>query len=211
VTVDLYGYRYSVYSWIARAVLHQKGCDYGWVEINPFGDVPSSYLAVHPFARVPALRHGAITIFETVAITRYIDEAFSGPALQPDTPLHRARLQQIIAAADSYAYWPLVRQVFSHGVFRPALALDADAAELRRGLDASPRVLSAFEQLISGDTFLVPGDMTLADLHLAPMLIYFAMVPAGANAVSACPKLSRWLELMRTQAALSETRPILPF
>jgi glutathione S-transferase len=45
MSVELYGYQYSVYSWIARLAIHEKGVEYNWVEINPFSDnVPASYL-----------------------------------------------------------------------------------------------------------------------------------------------------------------------
>src|SRR6267142_4655811 len=49
MTVELYGYRYSVYSWIARLALEEKGGDYHWIEVNPFApDVPESYLGASP-------------------------------------------------------------------------------------------------------------------------------------------------------------------
>jgi glutathione S-transferase len=31
MAVELHGYQYSVYSWIARLVLHEKGVVYSWV------------------------------------------------------------------------------------------------------------------------------------------------------------------------------------
>ena len=114
MAVELHGYQYSVYSWIARFALHEKGVAYNWVEVNPFAEnVPASYLAAHPFRRVPALVHGAFTVYETSAITRYVDEGFEGPKLQRTEPKERVRCNQIMSIVDSYAYWPLVRQVFS--------------------------------------------------------------------------------------------------
>lgn len=42
MAVELHGYQYSVYSWIARLALHEKGVVYSWVEIDPFAeDVPA--------------------------------------------------------------------------------------------------------------------------------------------------------------------------
>src|SRR3981189_2639509 len=148
MTVELYGYRYSVYSWIARLALEEKGQDYHWIEVNPFApDVPQSYLALPPFKRVPALVHDGFEIYETGAITRYVDEAFPGPALQPADPHHRARCNQFLSIIDSYAYWPLVRQVFSHRVFRPRLGGPSDATEIEKGLAVAPDVLAALERL----------------------------------------------------------------
>src|SRR4051794_12763682 len=122
MAIELHGYKYSVCSWIARLALDEKGVAYDWVEVDPFAeDVPASYLDMHPFKRVPALLHGTFALYETSAITRYVDEAFDGPALQRAEPAERARCNQIMSIVDSYAYWPLVRQVFSHRVFRPRL------------------------------------------------------------------------------------------
>jgi hypothetical protein len=33
MNVELYGYQYSVYSWIARLALEEKGASYHWIEI----------------------------------------------------------------------------------------------------------------------------------------------------------------------------------
>src|SRR5262249_58521476 len=111
MAVELHGYQYSVYSWIARLALHEKDVVYSWVEIDPFAEnVPASYLAMHPFKRVPALAHGGFAVYETGAITRYVGEAFEGPKLQRTDPRERARCHQIKSIVDSYAYLPLVRQ-----------------------------------------------------------------------------------------------------
>ena len=58
MTVVLHGYQYSVYVRIARLALAEKRIAYERVEVNPFApEVPSSYLAMHPFRRVPVLVH----------------------------------------------------------------------------------------------------------------------------------------------------------
>src|SRR5215471_8765720 len=134
MSLVLHGYRYSVYLRIVRLALAEKGVTYDRVEVNPFApDVPASYLALHPFGRVPALVHDGFTLYETGAIIRYIDRAFPGPALQPADPQALARMDQIIGIVDAYAYWPMVRQVFSHRVFRPRSGQPGDEAEIERG------------------------------------------------------------------------------
>lgn len=210
MTVQLWGYCHSVYSWIAHAVLHEKNIEHEWLEVNPFiGDQPSEWKAVSPFNRVPVLVCGELSIYETAAITRYADEAFGPPSLQPADPLARARMNQIISIVDSYVYVPLVRRVFAHRVYRPAVNQPFDESKIGEGLSAAPRALSALEDLAQSP-FLISEAPSLADFHLAPMLDYFAAAPEGAALLGQHTRLSQWLERMSTRPSLTDTRPTLP-
>ncbi|KAB2920162.1 MAG: glutathione S-transferase family protein [Hyphomicrobiaceae bacterium] len=211
MAVELHGYRFSVYAWIARFALCEKGAAYKWVEVNPFAEaVPASYLAMHPFGRVPTLVHDDFVLYETGAITRYVDEAFEGPVLQRPAPKDRARTNQIISVIDSYAYWPLVRQVFSHGIFRSRTGRPADNAEFRRGLEAAPKVLGALDRLATGGDFLVADGLSLADIHLAPMIGYFTSTAEGEALLRQHQRLSVWWSAISRRGAFAETMPKLP-
>jgi len=211
MTVVLHGYQYSVYVRIARMALAEKRIAYEQVEVNPFApEVPSTYLAMHPFRRVPVLVHDDFVLYETGAITRYLDETFAGPRLQPTVPRERARMTQIISIADAYAYWPMVRQVFTHSVFRPRIGEPVDAAEIRSGLEGSARALGAIEALAADDGFLVGRQLSLADLHLAPMIAYLSAAPEAHEAVARYPKLSAWWRAMQQRESLGATDPGLP-
>ena len=207
----LHGYRYSVYRRIAGLALAEKGVGYERVEVNPFApDLSAAYLAMNPFGRVPTLVHDGFALYETCAITRYIDRAFPGPRLQPETPKSLARMDQIIAVVDAYAYWPLVRQVFSHVVFRPRLGGPTDAQEIARGLAAAPRVLGALESLASDDAFLVGPSLSLADLHLGAMIAYFARAAEGAALLGSYPRLAAWWRRLQSRESFAVTDPGLP-
>lgn len=208
--MKLYGFSPSVYSWIARLTLAEKGATAEWVEVDPFADeVSITYLELNPFGRVPTLVDGDFVLYETDAITRYIDEAKFGPSLQPSTATDRARMTQIIGITNNYAYWPLVRQFFSHGYYRPRLKLPNDPEQRRLGLLAAPRVLSAFETLASEGPFLVSDRLSLADLHLGPMIGYFAMDPEGAALLAHYPRLSVWWRQMARRAHFMNSWPTL--
>jgi len=211
MAVELHGFQYSVYSWIARLALHEKGVEYNWVEVNPFSEVvPAYYLEMHPFKRVPTLVHDELVIYETNAITRYTDEAFDGPHLQRVHASERARCNQIMSIVDNYAYWPLVRQVFSHGVFRPRMGLPSDKLEIRHGLDAAPKILGSLENLASDGQFLSGDGLSLADIHLAPMIAYFTQVSEGNAIFNQHERLNAWWSTMSKRAAYLVTIPRLP-
>jgi glutathione S-transferase len=211
MTLVLHGYEYSVYLRIARLALHEKRLAYERVEVNPFApEVPASYLAMHPFGRVPTLVHDGFALYETGAITRYLDRSFAGPVLQPTAPKALARMDQIISIVDSYAYWPMVRQVFSQAIFRPRARRPGDAEEIARGLAAAPKVLAALEALAADGPFLVGSDLSLADLHLGAMIAYFVLAPEGLALVERQPRLATWWRRLSTRPSMVATDPGLP-
>jgi glutathione S-transferase len=209
MSLVLYGFRYSVYVRVARIALAEKGLAYEHVGIDPFAvDAPTEYLDLHPFNRVPTLVDGNFVLYETEAITRYIDEAFSGPMLQPAEPRHRARMSQIISIIDSYGYVPMVRQVAGERVFAPLAGRKPDEARIRMGLEMSRRVLAALEAITCGDRPLAGGQAwSLADFHLAPMLAYFTAASEGAIALAGHRKLSMWWQVFRERQSVQETDP----
>ncbi len=206
----LHGYRYSVYVRIVRLVLAEKGVTYDRVEVDPFAPaIPADYLALHPFGRVPTLVHDDFVLYETGAITRYLDRAFGGLALQPQSARALARMDQVIGIVDSYAYWPLVRQVFSHRVFRPALGRSVDEAEVAQGLGAAAKVLAALEAL-AAEPFLVGPAISLADFHLGAMIAYFTMAPEGSALLDNHARLAAWWRRLGRRPSFAATDPGLP-
>ena len=78
--ITLYGFPISTYVRTARIALAEKGVAY---ELLPFEPNTEEMIAVNPTGKVPAFKHEDFVLYETLAITKYIDQAFDGPALQP--------------------------------------------------------------------------------------------------------------------------------
>lgn len=206
--VKLHGYRYSVYNRAARLALLSKQVEYETVEINPFEKVPDDYLKLHPFVRVPVLTHGTFTLFETGAITRYVDRAFAGEPLQPEDPMALARMDQVISVIDTYAYWPMVRQVFSHGYFQARQGESADPEQVQIGLEASARSLAFFDDVASEGQILTGSTFTLADCHLVPMVDYFARAEPGKAALARYPAVQAWWDKVSALDVVQATDPL---
>lgn len=206
--IRLYGYRYSVYTRIARMALALRQLEYATCQVNPFDDPPDAVLArVCPFRRVPVLDHDGFVLFETSAITRYLAARFPGPALVPGTATSAARMEQVIAIVDAHGYHPMVRQVFSHCVFRPLIGEPVDPGQIGQGLDSAARILSVLERIATEGLVLDGGQVTLADLHLAPMIGYFTMADEGRAALRAYPALGSWWRGMSRHPAYGATDP----
>ena len=205
--VHLHGYRYSVYNRIARLALLSKNVEHQTIEVNPFAELSEAYLMLHPFGRVPVLTHGAFELFETSAITRYVDRAFKGGPLQPEGAAALARMDQVIAVIDAYAYWPMVRQVSSHAFFRPLVGEPSSWEEVDAGLAASRKVLSFLDGVAAEGAVLTGRAFTLADCHLAPMMDYFVRAEEGKAALSCHVALQRWWDQVSVLEVLKATDP----
>lgn len=208
--IRLFGIERSAYTRIARLALEEKGVDYALENVEIFGPdgVPDEHFKRHPFGRIPVLRHGTFVLYETAAITRYVDESFRGPSLQPATAAARARMQQVIGILDNYAYQPMVRGVFVGGVLAsaPSTTLEAGARAVAGALEVSGLCLDALEKLSEGGDWLVDGRLTLADLHAFSILRFLSLAPEGMALLSSRLRLFRWFHAMLARPSVVQTR-----
>ncbi|MEX0955805.1 MAG: glutathione S-transferase family protein [Rhizobiaceae bacterium] len=205
----LFGADYSVYVRIARLVLTAKNVDYELVPVDIFAKdgVPDWYPERHPFNRIPAFEHGLVRLYETIAITRYVDEAFDGPPLQPTAPAHRAVMNQVVGLLDAYAYRPLVWGVYVERVSKPKRGHSPDEALIATSLEQARTCLAALSALKRNGQWLLGDQLTLADLHAALMFACFVQAPEGQAMLSGQPSLSGWWEGIQSLASMAATQP----
>jgi glutathione S-transferase len=204
----VFGAAYSVYVRAVRLALAEKGVPYRLVEVDVFapGGPPTEYLERHPFGRIPAFDHNGFRLYEAGAISRYVDEVFPGPALQPDDPRRRALMNQAISVLDSYAYRTLVWDIFVERVRAPAQGRAPDEARIAAALPRAETCLNALAATMADGPWLTGTSLTLADLHAAPMFAYFRMAPEGSELLSRYPGLLRWWKAMAARSSMAATR-----
>lgn len=203
-SVVVYGATYSVYVRIVRAVLNEKQVAYELVPVDVFSQdgLSPGYLDRHPFGRIPAFEHDGFRLFETSAIARYVDEAFAGPPLQPAELHLRARMCQIVAMLDNYAYRPMVWDVYVERMLRPAEGGTSDEAKIAAGLQKAETFLNALATLMGEHPWLAGSEVSLADLHAAPIFGYFLEAPEGAALMRNYPRLRAWWERLQPRPAV---------
>jgi glutathione S-transferase len=204
----LYGLSRSVYTRIARLALEEKGVRYSLEEVEIFGPagVPAEHRARQPFGRIPAFAHDGFTLYETGAIARYVDEAFAGPRLQPQDPHARARMNQAIGIVDSYCYRPMIWGVFFARIVAPAEGIQPDEGHFTETLAKARTCCRALEEILGGKRYFTGDEVTLADLHTLPILLYFSMGREGAETLSAHARLCAWLDRMTARPSVQRTR-----
>ena len=206
-TPILYGAAYNVYVRAVRLALAEKGVDYRLIEValNAEEGAPANYLHHANFMRIPAFEHAGERLYEASAITRYVDEAFEGPALMPATPPERARVNQIISIIENYGYGPMVWSIFVERCRAAVSGRKADEDKIAAAVPQVAHALDALEEMTLGPQ-LIGEALTLADLHLAAMLAYGTLAPEGATLVGARPRLQRWWATMKQRPSMRDTR-----
>lgn len=202
----LYGADYSVYVRIARLALIEKGVDHDRQPVDIFSpnDVPDFYRNLHPFGKIPALDHGGFVLFETGAITRYVDEAFDGPPLQPADPRRRAVMNQVIGIADSYLYSDLVWGIYVECVEKPARGDTVDQQRLADAVTRASHALGVITGFVRDAPWMAGSEISLADFHLAPMFDYLFKAPAGHELLARYPRLGDWWQAISARASMIE-------
>ena len=171
--VVVFGFPRSTYVHIVRLVLAHKGISYEFRDLEP--DMGSAvHLALHPFDRVPILRHGGFTLYETSAIATYVDEAFEGAPLQPKDIQGRARMHQWISSVNSYYYPYMIYHVGHERNVFPRLGIPSDEKVVAHALPKIEVGLQVVERQLSHDQgYLLGGEVTLADYYLLPSTYSF--------------------------------------
>ena len=200
------GLPYSVYTRSVLLVCEEKSIPYELEQVDVFhaGTAAGGYQKLNPFARIPTLIDDTFCLYETTAITHYLDDAYPGPALQPQRAAHRARMNQLISILDSYVYRTCVWDVFVERVGKPEEGQATDEARIAQALPLAEKCLMALAQTLPDGLFLAGERLTLADLHAWPMLKIFSLAKEGETLLAASP-LADWLRRVEQRASVSAT------
>ena len=205
--MTLWGFNGSTYVRTVKMLLAEKGAtDFEQVQINVLEGEPrkAEHLARHPFGKVPVLDHNGLRILETSAITRYLNDVLPGKSLVPASPSDRARMDMVIGILDSYGYGALVGGVAAYHLF-PDFVGGKNEAMLKAGIDNGRKVIE-FAMKTKGDSPFVAGDLSLADLYLAPVLAYVSMTP-DAKSVFDVKGFADWWARVQALKSFQTTQP----
>ncbi len=195
--VTIYGLAPSAYVRTALLTCEAKGVNYTLETVDFRSE---EYRKRHPFNRMPSMRHGAVMLFETLAISTYIDEMFEGPTLQPASPLERAKMLQWVSATNDYIYRLLVGVVISERIIKKIRSGNpADEIRIQEATPLIKRYLAILDRAVSPTQMLVGETATIADFFLAPILSYFDTTPEGQQMLPDYQALCIWLSRLREE------------
>ena len=205
----VHGPAFSTYVRSVRLALHEKGVPHQLVEVDVLGGAhkQAPHTDRHPFGKVPAFEHDGNRFYEASAILRYIDEVFPGPALMPSTPAARAKANQVMSVVDSYGYAPCVTNIFIPRVLVPSLGGQTDLEKVEAAKQPAALFARELERELGQNPFFGGANVCLADLHVLPVLTYFAATPEGQSTLEGTPNLRGWLSRMQKRPSVQAMMP----
>lgn len=202
--LQIIGFPQSTYVRASRLTAHEKGVDYDLVPEPPHSPAVS---AIHPFGKIPVMRHGDTELFESKAINTYIDRTFDGPALTPSDPTAEARMEQWISVVNTVIDPLIVRRYLFAYIFPKGDDGTPDRAAIDACLEDLGRHIGVLDTALGKSDYLAGDTLTLADLNLVPIVHYLSGTPEGGEKVKAARNLPAWFARMSERDSVKATVP----
>ena len=201
--LEIIGAPQSNYVWAVRMVCAEKGVAYEHRAERPHtADVD----AIHPFGKIPVMRHGDVTLCESKAIATYIDRVFGGPKVIPDDPARAAQVEQWVSLGNVEFDKLMIRQYVVGYAFpkepgKPDMAAIGAAAEKMK-----PQV-AVLDRAVAKTGYLAGDSFTLADINILPMLFYVNRFEEGKAILGAAKNLSAYMERHFARPSFTASAP----
>ena len=205
--ITLWGFDGSTYVRTIKMLLAEKGVtQFKQVPLNVLKGEPKKpeHLERHPFGKVPVLDHDGMRILETTAIARYLNDVLPGKSLVPATPKDRARMDMIVGIVDSYGYGALIGGVAAFHLF-PDFVGGKNEAMRKDGIEVGRKVIK-LAMKARGSSSFIAGELSLADLYLAPIAFYIALTP-DRDVVFDVDGFADWWTKIQALRSFKETQP----
>ena len=200
--LEIIGVAQSNYVWVVRMVCEEKGVPY---EHKPERPHSPAVDAIHPFGKVPVMRHGDVTLCESKAIATYIDRTFGGPKVIPDDPKLAAQVEQWVSLGNVEFDKVMIRQYVVGYVFpkdgKPDMAAIGEAAQRMK-----PQV-EVLDRAVARTGHLVGDSLTLADINILPMLFYANRFEEGKALFSGAKNLSAYMQRHFARPSFQASKP----
>ena len=182
-------------------MLEELGVPWTWVRTDfATGEARRpEFLAINPNGRVPALRDGDLTLFESLAINLYLARRYDR-GLWPKTVEDEGRAYQWSLWTVTELEEPVVTTLV-HRVFLPEARRDGPRAE-----DAARRFrrpIDVLEAALTGRDHLLGGGFTVADLNVAGVLSW---APMAGLELTGTPNVAAWLARCTARPALARAQ-----
>jgi len=195
------GFPISTYVRTTRMACEEKGVPYILDPAEPHSKTAN---ALHPYGKVPGMRHGKTALFESKAIATYIDRKFPGRRLFPEDALRAAEVEKWVSFTNLHVYPTMIGDyvipLMTAGKSKGGAEIEAVVPEIEK----QSKIL---DKALASTGYLAGRGLTFADLNLLPIINYVRMFEEGKGIVGRAKNLSQWFEKNVKRRSWLRTEP----
>ncbi|MFO1406265.1 MAG: glutathione S-transferase family protein [Steroidobacteraceae bacterium] len=215
MTIELYWGSGSPYSWRVQLALEYKRVPYRshLLQFAMQEHKSPQMLKLNPRGRLPVLRDGEFTVFESLACLAYLDRKYPEPPLFGRTAEEAGTIMRVICEYQAYAESHLMEIVAA--VFLDQM--DGRLDEVTRATHLVAGEARTIEARLGHSDWLVGGHVSAADIVVFPgiMLLLRAMEKREAGELrsrflpmaTTYPAIARWIGRMESLPGYERTVP----
>lgn len=196
--MKVYGHPMSTCTRKVLTVLAEKGHEAQLVLVDLLkGEHKQpAHMGRHPFGVIPVLEEAdGFSLYESRAISRYLDKTLSGPALTPAEPRALGLMEQFISVEHSY-FSPVAMKIARENIIKKLHGAPPDQAIVDQARADMSKPFEVLDAALSQRPFLAGDSFSLADVMYMPYLEVLGM--AGSSDLIARHKhVAAWWERIR--------------
>jgi glutathione S-transferase len=201
---EIIGSSRSTYTRVVRMVCEEKGIAY---ELTLAQLGAPEVVAIHPFGKMPVLRHGDFELCESKAIASYLDRSFPGPQLISSDPRLGALTEQWVSLVNTVMDRTLIRTYLFAYIAPKTADGTPDRAAIEAVMPAVREQIGVLDKAVARTGYLVGEQFTFADINLLPILYRVRQAPEGADALAAATHLARYYDRHAARPSFMRTTP----
>ena len=202
-TLEIIGAPQSNYVWAVRMVCEEKGVPY---EHKPERPHTAAVDAIHPFGKIPVMRHGDVELCESKAIATYIDRVFDGPKVIPEDPTRAAVVEQWVSLGN-VEFDKLMMRQYVVGYAFPKEPGKPDMGAIKAAAEKMKPQIDVLDRAVAPTGYLAGDGFTLADINILPMLFYVNRFEEGKALLAGAKNLSAYMERHFARPSFQKSKP----
>jgi glutathione S-transferase len=202
--VEIIGFAPSTYVRTARMVCEEKAIPY---DLKPAAPHSPDVAAIHPFGKIPVMRHGDFELCESKAIATYLDLTFPGPKLIPTDQRHAALTEQWVSLVNTRMDGTMIRTYLFAYIFPKTEDGSPDRKAIDGVLPALKDEIGLLDRAVAKGGYLAGDSFTFADINVMPILFYLQKFPEAAAAIAAAKPLAAYYERLAARPSFQNTTP----
>jgi glutathione S-transferase len=202
--VEIFGVPQSTYTRAARMACEEKATPYELKTARPH---TPEVKAIHPFGKIPVMRHGDFELCESKAIATYLDLVFPGPKLIPTDPRQAALAEQWISLVNTRMDSTLVRTYLFAYIFPKTTDGKPDHETIEAVTPAMKEEIGLLDRAVAKGGYLAGDSYSFADINVMPILAYLKNLPESGAAIAAAKSLSDYYDRLSTRPSFKNTIP----